>query len=302
MAKNKNNNKSDHGALRGAAREAQSQKVQQIKSTPQVGQRPGETVTYGAPGAAKPARNQSVGGSIRAAGANGNLSRNELLKISKESGKSASQIIARLDKVNSRLGDKKKAPIGLGSAAANAYTKGKLGPTSWQDAVNSVIPGAIKQGPIATGLSQMRATTTPMRQGQGGYSTPGMTVPKGQQVFGSFNGAPQLQIKPAWNANAGYVAPTTPTTTTTTAAGTTTGTGTGDGAADAAAGATTPLETLEPEMPSIQGGTNATLNGNATGMRSNKSSGKKSGAASKGTNQLKVNKSSVSGTGLNVRG
>jgi len=147
--------------------------------------------------AKKNSNNQdSVRSQIRASGANGNLSKKELLKISESSGKSSSQVIKQLDSVNAKLINKGGGPIGLGGAAANAYSKGKLGP------VNNPFLGGGKSGtgPIATALGQMmdRTTGSMLGQGQGVRTTPGTgLIPKGQQIFGSYNEAPQLRTKPS---------------------------------------------------------------------------------------------------------
>jgi len=153
----------------------------------------------------------SVRDQIRSYGASGNISKRELLKISEGSKKNPSQVIKQLDAVNSKLSSNKKNVIGLGSAAANAYSKGKLGP------VNNPFLGGGKAGtgPIATALGQMmdRTTGSMLGQGQGVRTIPGTgLIPKGQQIFGSYNGAPQIRTKPAL---AGYSAPTKPNTTTT---------------------------------------------------------------------------------------
>jgi hypothetical protein len=122
-------------------------------------------------------------------------------------------------------------------------------------------------------------------------------------VFGSYNGAPQLQIKPQNNVNAGYsgrgagpydgmeIKPFDPN-------------GPGPLAPGTGAGVAAPLPLpKEAEAPSYESSNNAALYGNAGGFKQNKSSWKRSGKSSNGTNNLKINATkSASGVGINTRG
>lgn len=66
----------------------------------------------------------SVGQALRIAGANGNVSKKELQKITNQFDVGADQAIRRLDKVNTALEEKgKDLKIGLGSAAVNSLVK-----------------------------------------------------------------------------------------------------------------------------------------------------------------------------------
>ena len=95
MAKKNNNNRKNNdkprfsGQVKGAAKAAQSAQVQQTLSTPQVGQRPGQSATVHAPGVTPPSKPtpsrpkpeiKGVGQGIRVAGENG-IGKNELRKI-----------------------------------------------------------------------------------------------------------------------------------------------------------------------------------------------------------------------------
>ena len=103
---------------------------QQAMSTPQVGQRPGETATVYAPGVTPPPSTPSpttpeikgVGQGLRIAGADG-LSKGDLKTISDASGKDPGKIIGKLDKINEKLAGKDKTGITLRSGAANMLIK-----------------------------------------------------------------------------------------------------------------------------------------------------------------------------------
>ena len=255
----------------------------------------------------------SVRESIKAAGSNGNLSKNEVLKISNQTGKDVDQIIRQLDKVNTNSAAANKAPIGLGSAAFNSLLQTPTSrpimgqsPSSLglSDPYNNYGSGAIGQA-----ILQAKGSNT-ITSGNGGPTTSQMVagtgrIPQGQQVFGSYNGAPQLQIKPQANVNAGYYGP---------------GPGTGGAAGNVntdpvnkdpvADPITDPIadplplpKEEEPLAPSYQSSNNAALYGNAGGFKQNKSSWKRSGKSNNGTNNLKINATkSASGVGINTRG
>jgi hypothetical protein len=92
-------------------------------STPQVGQRPGETATVYAPGVTPPSSTPTrelkgtLGEGLRIAGASG-LSKGELKTILGEKN-NPGKIISKLDSLNEKLADKGKAGITLKSGAAN---------------------------------------------------------------------------------------------------------------------------------------------------------------------------------------
>jgi hypothetical protein len=137
MANKKNNNRKNNdkprfsGQVKGAAKAAQSAKVNQTLSTPQVGQRPGQSATVYAPGVTPPSQPtpsrstpeiKGLGQGIRLAGANG-LSKSNYNTLAETTGKSDDKIIGKLDKINSRLAEKGKAGINLSSGAANMLIK-----------------------------------------------------------------------------------------------------------------------------------------------------------------------------------
>ena len=139
MAKNKKNkmpkpNKPRFsGQVKGAAKTAQSAKVQQTLSTPQVGQRPGQVATVYAPDVTPPTptpptptrttpKIKGVGQGIRVAGENG-ISKGDFKTIAKATGKDPEKIIGKLDKINTKLETKGKAGINLKSGAANMLIK-----------------------------------------------------------------------------------------------------------------------------------------------------------------------------------
>lgn len=240
----------------------------------------------------------SVRSQIREYGSNNNISKKELLKISQNSEVGVDRVVRQIDNVNSKLTSSKKAPIGLGSAAANAYSKGKLGPVNnpfW-------VGGKSGAGPIATALGQMmdRTTGSMLSQGQGVRTIPGTgLIPKGQQIIGSYNGAPQLQIKPALQGRAG-----TSTKPSTGSTGGTTGeepdqttpkvedTLTDTPITDAAAATTD--NTAGPEM--LSGG-GAGIN-SATGIRRRRSSWMTQGKSTRGTSNFNRNLT-ISGYNMN---
>jgi hypothetical protein len=146
----------------------------------------------------------SVRDQIKDAGSNGNISKNELMKISDSTGKSTDQIIRQLDKVNANSADNNKAPIGLGNAAFNSLLNTPTSKTIMGQTMTALGLGDKYNNYGSGGIGQA------IMQGKGtsdyyGNSTPGTgKIPQGQQVFGSYNGVPQLQIKPQNNVNAGY--------------------------------------------------------------------------------------------------
>jgi hypothetical protein len=121
------------GQVKGAAKTAQSAKVQQTLSTPQVGQRPGQVATVYAPDVTPPTptpptptrttpKIKGVGQGIRVAGENG-LGKNEFNRIAEAKGNNPEKIIGKLDKINTNLIEKGKAGIDLKSGAANMLIK-----------------------------------------------------------------------------------------------------------------------------------------------------------------------------------
>ena len=157
-----------------------------------------------------PRNNQpSVREAIKTAGRNSNISKRELQQISKQTNAPVDRIIRQLDKVNA---SSNKAPIGLGAAAFNTLLKTPTSrpimgqsPSSLglSDPYNNYGTGgigqAIMQGKGSNRISQNTEAGGTLSQ----YNDGTGRVPMGQQVFGSYNGAPQLQIKPQATANSG---------------------------------------------------------------------------------------------------
>jgi hypothetical protein len=250
----------------------------------------------------------SVRDQIKSAGSNGNISKNELLKISDSTGKSTDQIIRQLDKVNANSADKNKAPIGLGNAAANSLIDTRTNGTMFGKSMDQLGIGTGKYANYGTGaigqaILQAKGSynydTNSFSQGTG-------RIPQGQQIFGTYNGSPQLQIKPQNNVNAGYYGAGAGTG----GSGVGTGGGAGVTGGDAGAGAggeeilpTTLPPEEEPFKPIFQSANGDNLSGNATGFRTPKSSWKKSGKNMAGTNSLKIKPTGLaSGVGLSVSG
>jgi hypothetical protein len=155
----------------------------------------------------------SVRAAIKTAGSNSNISKRELQQISKQTNAPVDRIIRQLDKVNA---SSNKAPIGLGAAAFNTLLKTPTSrpimgqsPSSLglSDPYNNYGTGgigqAIMQGKGSNRISQNTEAGGTLSQ----YNAGTGRVPMGQQVFGSYNGAPQLQIKPQATANAGGAGP-----------------------------------------------------------------------------------------------
>ena len=151
---------------------------------------------------------RGLGEAIRIAGSDGNIGRKELLKITNRYGNNdVGGVVQRLDKINAKRAGKNEAPIGLGSAAYNSLLKTPTSKTMWGKSMSEL------------GLSDpytdfgSGAIGQSIRQGKGTWDWDGTSVagtgrvPRGQQVFGSYNGAPQLQIKPQATANAGKAGP-----------------------------------------------------------------------------------------------
>jgi hypothetical protein len=140
MAKNNKKNKMPKpdkprfkGQVKGPAKVAQSAKVQQTLSTPQVGQRPGEVATVYAPDVTPPTPTpptpsrttpeiKGVGQGLRVAGENG-ISKGDFKTIAKATGKDPEKIIGKLDKINTKLETKGKAGIDLKSGTGNMLVK-----------------------------------------------------------------------------------------------------------------------------------------------------------------------------------
>jgi hypothetical protein len=148
------------GQVTGAAKEAQSAKVQQTLSTPQVGQRPGQVATVYAPGVTPPKSSSStpeikgVGQGFRVAGENG-ISKSEFKDIAKATGKSPEKLIGKLDKINTKLEGKDKAGINLKSGAANMLVK-KAQKSS--DKYRGYRTPDFGEGPIGSVLQSMIST------------------------------------------------------------------------------------------------------------------------------------------------
>jgi hypothetical protein len=177
----------------------------------------------------------SVRQAIKAAGSNGNISKKELQQISKQTDTSVAQIIRQLDKVNA---SSNQAPIGLGNAAYNSLlnTRTNNG-TMFGESMNQLGLGTGKYADYGTGAigQAILQGTGSYNYDTGSFSQGTGKIPKGQQVFGSYNGAPQLQIKPQATANAGGMSAAGPyngvfdDAFAAAQAGQNTGTGAGDG-------------------------------------------------------------------------
>jgi hypothetical protein len=247
----------------------------------------------------------SVRDAIRDAGSNGNISKNELLKISESTGKEVDQVVRQLDKVNDRRSDNSKAPIGIGSAAYNSLLKTPTSKTMWGKSMSDLglsDPYA-KFGSGAIGQA--------IRQGKGTTDWDGTSVkgtgkaPKGQQVIGSYNGTPQLQIKPQNNVNAGYygpgpgpydgmeIKPSDPNGPGPWAPGTGAGAGGGEAA---------PLLLPEekPDPIALSSGTGSTVDGTATSFRRKRSTARAAGLTSRGTGQFRNTLKVGSASGVNI--
>jgi hypothetical protein len=254
-------------------------------------------------------KGSGVGESLRIAGANGNLSKNELLSISKQTGKGVDRIIQRLDEVNAKEAGKNKAPIGLGHGAYNHLLKMPTSRTiygqtmsqlGFKDKYNNFGTGAIGRA-----ITQGKGTSDYYGNSVAGTGK----IPKGQQVFGSYNNAPQVQVKPQNNVNSGYYGPgsgngvinTNPITTNNVPVSTNT---------------TQPQETLtlpdttptpttdetKSDVGGFSGGYGSGVDGGATSFRRKKSSARTSGLTTRGTgqfrNSLKVGAASGINTGM----
>ena len=237
----------------------------------------------------------SVRDALRIAGDNGNISKNELLRISSQFGKGKDQVVRQIDKVNERRGNNGKAPIGLGSAAYNDLLKTPTSRTIYGKTMTELGLGDrynnYGSGAIGQAITQGKGTSDYY-----GNSTAGTgRIPQGQQVIGSYNGAPQVQVKPQSNVNAGYY-----------------GSGpSGGGAAGAGAtsgGATGSTEEVVMPLPkeevldpvTIGGGTGSSVDGGATTFRRKKSSARASGLSTRGTGQFRNSLKVGSASGVNI--
>jgi hypothetical protein len=263
-----------------------------------------------APSIKQQAAPASVRDQIKSAGSNGNISKNELLKISDSTGKSTDQIIRQLDKVNANSASNNKAPIGVGNAAFNSLLNTRTNGTMFGKSMDQLGLGTGKYANYGTGAIGQAIIQA---KGSYNYDTNSFSngtgrIPVGQQVFGSYNGTPQLQIKPQNNVNAGYYGP---------GPGTGGGSNGGDGGAGDGGGASgggvggdggeiLPTELPpeeEPIKPIFQSANGDNLSGNATGFKASKSSWKRSGKNMMGTNSLKIKPTGLaSGVGLSVSG
>ena len=252
-----------------------------------------------------PPRNQpSVRQSIRAAGNNGNLSKNELLKITEQTGKSTDQVIRQLDKVNAKGAADNKAPIGLGSAAYNNLLDAPTSRTIMGKSMTELGLGDkynnYGSGAIGQAITQGKGTSDYY-----GNSTAGTgKIPQGQQVFGSYNGAPQLQIKPQAVANASSsgrgagpydgmeIKPSDPN-----------GPGPWAPGTGAGGGEVAPLSLPKEELPdpiALSSGTGSTVDGTATSFRRKRSTARAAGLTSRGTGQFRNSLKVGSASGVNI--
>ena len=242
----------------------------------------------------------SVRDQIKAAGSNGNISKNELLKISDSSGKSTDQIIRQLDKVNANGSSNNKAPIGVGNAAFNSLlktptSKTLMGKTMGELGLSNPYAD-FGTGAIGKAIGYAKGTTDYY-----GGSTPGTgRIPQGQQVFGSYNGSPQLQIKPQNFVNAGFTGPGGGNGGGNNGGGDggTGGAAAGGGDGDLTTPTITPDEKIDPIA--VSGGTGSSVDGGATSFRRKKSSGRSSGLTTRGTGQFRNSLKVGSASGVNI--
>ena len=99
-----------------------------------------------------------LGKSIRELGMGG-ITKQELNTITKDSGKSSSQVIQKLDQINQNLKQNDKAGIGLGAAASNMLIRqaSKQSPTGYDAYMSNIMGPAMGIGRLGTEL-QRRAT------------------------------------------------------------------------------------------------------------------------------------------------
>lgn len=285
MAPKKNN-----GQLTGAARDAQSAKVQQKLSNPQVGQRPGETATVYAPGQAVPTTSNSttnkptsLGQALRIAGTGG-ITREELQRISDTTGRSGGQVIKRLDALNQKLKDKDKVGISLNSGAANMLIKqDQKEPTGMFG-----MSDRFGTGQIGKALQGMLGTP-----GSAGYMRQGQMVGGRQGIPGTGRMMGGTAIRPGGRPTVRgfgkqYAGTTQPavTETPTTGAGTTMPT---------TAPVTPEVTPMIPEVPKEETMTPQSMPGSFvdlanwnTGFKSARSSRQKAGRKAQGLGQKKV--------------
>jgi hypothetical protein len=219
------------------------------------------------------------GGTFSAAGVNGNISKNEALKIAENKGISTAQVMDRaLDK-----------GLTIGASLVNQYNSGKLDDRSYvQKATDNVFLGM-------GGKSQYQPQSLNKLNTFGQMS-------KGS-VYGGMTstGTPVLDMKiPSNVVRTGSTTPFNPGATTggdpTNSSGDPTVTGTEE--------VVTPEKIEEePIKPIFQSANGDNLSGNASGFRVAKSSWKKSGKNMAGTNSLKIKPTGLaSGVGLSVSG
>jgi hypothetical protein len=284
MAPKKNN-----GQLTGAAREAQSALVQQKLSNPQVGQRPGETVTTYAPGQAvpttsNPTKNKptSLGQVLRIAGGGMGIGGKELKSILDTGDKNVSggQVVKRLDKINERLAANDMKGINLKSGAVNYLTRQaeKQGPG--MDNFLGLGKSTFGTGPLGKALQGMVGTReTGGYQGKDGYiggASPAVArtiLPRGMDLMPSgrqtVRGIGKQYQVPSRLMQSSTTPPTTAPTNGTPEGGTAAGT--------TAAGTTAAVDEAVPTVPTtMTPGTmdpfQTALANWATGIRSKKSS------------------------------
>jgi hypothetical protein len=244
-------------------------------------------------------KNNTLRENIKIAGAgNGNISKKEILKIANKNDVSADKIIKNMDIINS---NNKKANLGLGSAAVNAYVKGNLPSESrtYSQMGNMTFGADIYNnlagnGKIASTLNSYLGAPIPMVKGQGGGVTNGVTQGKlppitaGNQI-NSRGGVTTIipgSGLPKNNGSTSSAPPPTPTVV----------------------NPTTPTDTptyTPPEMetPAPQygpGGPGSALDGGATGFRPRRSRWRTSGQTTKGTANLKINGQTGRSSGVNL--
>ena len=214
------------------------------------------------------------GGTFSAAGVNGNISKNEALKIAENKGISTAQVMDRaLDK-----------GLTIGASLVNQYNSVKVDDRNYiQKATDNVFLGM-------GGKSQYQPESLNKLNSFGQMS-------KGS-VYGGMTstGTPVLDMK----------RPKTSTAVTTNTGGTSTGGtgGTGTGGTGGTGGETITPTLLPPEEKmdpiAISGGTGSSVDGGATSFRRKKSSARTAGLTTRGTGQFRNSLKVGSASGVNI--
>ena len=255
----------------------------------------GNLMPMGGGGAAASSRRslsdaKGLGEALRIAGGrNANISKKELQQISEQTGKSADRVVRKLDVVNEKRATRRKAPIGLGSGAFNSLLGMPTSRTIFGKTMSELGLGDkysnFGTGPIGRAVMQGKGSSDYY-----GNATPGTgKIPKGRQVIGSYNNAPETRVKPSWDMNAGIatkssLTPTQADITTDTTTDSTTETTPTDGE--------TPMtpDQMAAQEPATEFGNwnSADIMSRATGFRTKKGSRARAGSAAQGLASQRV--------------